>query len=135
MIALLFCSWVGISSCAEQAGDRTEVEIGVFYGGQIQLLSLVEIDRTMPPKIGFRVQLPRERDEVTVIHYEVVSVGPAGRRTTRKNQFEMGPGKRRVDQVIDVPDDARLGIWNIRVTDGREILADRALFLVEQSGV
>lgn len=106
--------------------------MGVFFGGQVQRLSKIEYSRTEPPKIGFRLNLPEERQGSAAINYEVVSIGPAGRRITRSEQLEILPERRRVDQVIDISNEARLGIINIRVTDGATVLADRALMLVER---
>lgn len=123
---------VVMCSCAGPAAEQATVEVGVFFGGQVQRLSKIEYSRTEPPKIGFRLTLPEERQGSAAINYEVVSIGPAGRRITRSEQLEILPERRRVDQVIDISNEARLGIINIRVTDGATVLADRALMLVER---
>jgi hypothetical protein len=130
-VALLF-SWV-VLSCRTQVKERPKVEVGVFFGGQIQELKRVEVDRAKPPRLGFRVTAPSSLQAESTITYEVVAPGPAGRRVMRSNRFSLGPERRLVDQMIPIPVEARLGIWNIRVSDGTSVLADRAVFLVDQA--
>ena len=126
VLALMF----GAACDAPQTQPPT-VEVGVFYGGQVQKVQRISVDRNAPPKIGFRIELSNIQSEDRNISCEVVSVGPAGRRVTRTTRIEVPKGATRVDHVIPLPADARLGIWNVRVTDDRRVLADRALFLVE----
>ena len=123
--------FLGMCSCEPTAPQVAQAEIGVFFGGQVQRISKIEFDRIEPQKIGFRLSLPEGRQKDTAITYEVVSIGPAGRRITRTEQLQVEAGRRRIDQVIEISNDSRLGIFNVRVTDGATILADRALLLVE----
>lgn len=118
-------------SCETTSAQRTQVEIGVFFGGQVQRISRIEFRATEPQKIGFRLHMPDGRERDTAITYEVVSIGAAGRRITRTQQLRVAAHRQWVDQLIEISDDARLGIFNVRVTDDTTVLADRALFLVE----
>jgi len=119
------------SGCNRPAPPKARVEVGVFFGGQVQQLERVEVDRSRPPTLGFRVHLPHDRAHVTQLSYEVVALGPVGRRVTRKERLSIPADRQKVDQVVPIAHDARLGLWNIRVTDEQRVLADRALFLVE----
>ncbi len=134
-------SWLGLSfglllqsGCEEASVDPFRVEVGVFYGGQVQKLARVEIRQSAPPTLGFRVFLPSGRASPSTIIYEVVSLGAAGRRVKRTGELKVAPERRWVDQVIPIPDDARLGLWNIRVLSDQRLLADRALFLTRSKG-
>lgn len=131
-VRLLIAScWSLCSGCAQAPSPVPRVEVGVFFGGQVQQLQRVEVDRARPPTIGFRVQLPQGRSAATHLSYEIVALGPAGRRVTRQEQLAIPPDQERVDQVVSIPPEARLGLWNIRVSDEHRVLADRAIFLVE----
>lgn len=112
-----------------------EAEIGLFYGGQVQRLKSFELSTVNPPKFGFRVVFPQEQEPEGVsanrrVSYEVVRPGPSGRRVTREGTLTIPPGQERLDHVVDLPEHARPGIWNIRVVAQGTILADRALNLV-----
>lgn len=137
--------WVGVglglssliavwSGCRRPQTIAPRVEVGVFYGGQVQHLERVEVDRARPPTLGFRVHLPSARSEPKTITYEVISVGPAGRRVAYRQTIQVPVDRAQIDQVIPVPGEARLGLWNVRVTEEARILADRALYLVERGG-
>ncbi len=134
--------WLGVMGCLGSLstgcnpGTPTppQVLIGVFFGGQVQQLKRVEVDRSRPPTVGFRVHLPQDRGTALQLTYEVVAPGPAGRRVTRQERLSIPADRRQVDQVVPLAHDARLGLWNIRVTDEQRVLADRALFLVEADG-
>jgi hypothetical protein len=118
-------------ACHQGKPADPQVEVGVFFGGQVQQLERVEVDRSQPPNVGFRVLLPQDRAAITTLTYEVVAPGPAGRRVTRMERLSIPPDRRQVDQLVPIAHDARLGLWNLRVTDERRVLADRALFLVD----
>lgn len=110
-----------------------EAEIGIFYGGQVQRLKSFELSTVQPPKFGFRVTFPASGTEpaspVRRVRYEVVRPGPAGRRVTKEGELELPPGQRQLDHLVELPDHARPGIWNVRVVAEGAILADRALNL------
>lgn len=127
----MVCGWGMWCGCGEGPPPAPRVEVGVFFGGQVQQLQRVEVDRARPPNIGFRVHLPEGRRAATQLSYEVVALGPAGRRVTRQEYVAIPAHHKQVDQVVAVPPDARLGLWNIRVSDEHQVLADRAVFLVE----
>lgn len=114
-----------------------EVQIGVFFGGQIQRLKKVEIPAVRPPKIGFRVQMPKDPSSGSLeepIRYEIVRPGPAGRRVTEKGTLIVPQGQARMDHVIELDASSNLGLWNVRVVQGHSLLADRALYLSEAAG-
>ncbi len=126
-VAMIACQ----SAPAEQA---PEVEVGVFYGGQIQRLKSIEVSPVTPPHFGFRVIFPPADDKAEQLErkvsYEIVKPGPAGRRVTEEGSLEIPPGQTQLDHVVEFPEDAKLGVWNIRVVWSEKVLADRALYLV-----
>lgn len=125
---------VGCRAEPEMGAPRAEV--GVFFGGQMQRVRRVEVPPVRPPKIGFRVEVPEGASaefSQTPISYEIVRPGPEGRRVTEKGDLSLAPGQSRIDHVISFKSHQRLGVWNVRVLAGEEILADRALYLVPGS--
>jgi len=130
LLTLLSASLL-LFGCDEPEELMTRVEVGVFFGGQVQRLSRIEIDVAHPKTVGFRVHLAHGRQAKTLISYEIVAPGPAGRRVTRTDSFSVEPGRDQIDQVIPLGQDPKWGVWNVRVTSDQGILADRALFLVE----
>ncbi len=129
---------LALIACQNAPAELTpEVEVGVFYGGQIQRLTSIEVSPVTPPRFGFRVIFPPAGDEtqalVRKVSYEIVKPGPAGRRVTEEGNLEIPRGQTQLDHVVEFPEDAKLGVWNVRVVWSDRILADRALYLVRRN--
>lgn len=124
-------SWL-ILACDSPQPQGAVAEVGVFYGGQVQKLSRVEVSRVRPPKLGFRVLLAPTSDpqEPKQIHYQVVRPGPAGRRVTQEGTLTGAGGERQLDHVLAIDADARLGLWNVRIVVDGTLVADRAIYMV-----
>jgi hypothetical protein len=128
---LLGFSLVG---CATHEPSPTPTaEVGVFFGGQVQKLSRVEVSTVKPPKIGFRVEFPGRADDGDArpeISYELVRPGPSGRRVTHKGKLLLAEGQTQLDHLLPFDAGYKLGVWNVRVVHGEHLLADRAIYLV-----
>lgn len=125
-------------ACQSEAEMKIpEADVGVFYGGQIQRVTSVELSTVAPPRFGFRVIFPPGDDEKPLsreVFYEIVKPGPAGRRVTEEGSLKLPLGQTQLDHVVQLPEEAKLGVWNIRVVWGETILADRAIYLLHPSG-
>lgn len=131
---------LGLASCllvtgcgGEDASSEPIVEVGIFFGGQVQHVKKVEVPPVRPPKIGFRVDFPKDVPEMLrseTIEFEVVRPGPAGRRVTERGTLTLPRGQERIDHVLKLSPTDKLGVWNVRVVQKQTVLADRALYLV-----
>lgn len=117
---------------------ETRVQVGVFFGGQVQQLEEVRYSALEPPLLGFRLTRSRKdqstrngsSSEATVskeIRFQLVVPGPAGRRVTKIGEVHWAADAASLDQVFDLPEHARHGIWNVRIVQDDFILADRAI--------
>lgn len=135
----MFLFLSGATSCrGEVISPEPSAEIGVFFGGQVQRLTKVEIPPVRAPKIGFRVIFPESATAVQrsqPIQYEVVRPGPAGRRVTKKGTLRLPQEQDRIDHVLPFSSSDALGLWNVRVVQNETVLADRALYLVAAPNV
>lgn len=132
-VVVLAALSLSLACAEEQRSFEPIVEVGVFFGGQMQRLRRVEVPAVRRPKIGFRVRFPAEapaRAFDEPIEYQVVRPGPVGRRVTESGKLTPTPSEFQVDQVISLAPERRLGVWNVRVVQGDRLLADRALYLV-----
>ena len=126
VLALMSCN-------AKGPPPAPTAEVGVFFGGQVQRLSRVEVSTVRPPNMGFRVDFLAGasgeplRHEIT---YELTRPGPSGRRVTQKGKLRLPEGQTRLDHVFPFEASYKLGVWNVRVVQGDHLLADRALYLV-----
>lgn len=131
----LLCFLGGTVGCQSDPGPALpSAEVGVFFGGQVQRVKRVEVQKVRPPKIGFRIVFPEDalpEHLNSPIDYEVVRPGPAGRRVTKKGTLKLPAGQDRIDHVIALSPTDKLGVWNVRVVQSDTVLADRALYLVE----
>lgn len=128
----LAISVLPLGACQPEEAPLPTAEVGVFYGGQVQRVERLEVSTVKPPKIGFRVVVPDSvRHEP--ISFELVRPGPAGRRVKKAGVFELASDQKQLDHVFSWEDEERLGIWNVRVTMGELLLADRALYLVPKT--
>jgi hypothetical protein len=107
-------------------------QLGVFYGGQVQELRRVPWPTEgKRPHLGFRVRFEEATREALPLRWEIDM--PAGRaptgRVQRVNEATVPAGQSVLDQSLDVPPNAELGVWNVRVLVGQKLVIDRALHL------
>src|SRR5690606_16371829 len=134
LLGLLVC----LLACQREPEFKIpQAEVGIFYGGQIQRVTSIEMSSITPAHFGFRVTFPASDDEekplLREISYEIVKPGPAGRRVTEEGSLKLPLDQTRLDHVVEFPEEAKLGVWNIRVVWGDKILADRAIYLQRPS--
>lgn len=127
---VVFLAFFPLAACqASEVQAGPVVEIGVFYGGQVQKLGRVEVSAVSSPKFGFRARLPKPASQAVLFESEVVFLGAAGRRVTRSKQLTLPAGQTQLDHVIEWKPGSRQGLWNVRVQSQGRVLADRALYL------
>lgn len=127
-----------VPGCTEpptgEDGAGVRAELGVFYGGQVQQLRRVPWpDDGKRPTFGFRITFPEPLREAQVVRWEVdmPSRITPGQRMERVAEAKLEPGRVRLDQEVDVPVGARLGLWNVRVILGQRLVLDRAVTLFD----
>lgn len=106
-------------------------EVGVFYGGQVQQTKVVDVGRVHPPQLGVRVRWPNNvtsRRDVSLV-IEVTRPGAAGRRVVERTDLTFKHDRERVDHLLRLDPEDRLGTWNVRVEHPNALLADRAILL------
>lgn len=119
----------GALGCSGEREVAPSGALGVFYGGQIQELEIVEWGAERMPTLGFRVEWPTARESATPVKWQITRPGPEGRRVTELGSFEVPRDRAVFDQALRVAPDAALGAWNVRVTVGERLVIDRALLL------
>lgn len=72
---------------------------------------------------------PLERELTVRWEVDMPSRTARGRRIERVSEVRVGPGQVRLDQPIEVPAAAGLGLWNVRVIAGERLVLDRAVRL------
>lgn len=132
-LASLILLGAAIFGCEKNdSAGRPRAEIGIFYGGQVQLAEQVEVSKVSQPKLGFRVHLGEAKPKGEV-RFELVRPGPAGRRVTKKGNFSVEPGQEQVDHLFEIEPSPQVGIFNVRVTYGDLLLADRAIYVQQKA--
>jgi hypothetical protein len=116
---------------------RVLAEFGIFYGGQVQERQDIplEVDATRQRQ-GFRLQLAPAPDRALEVRWELGMPG-AGRavpdsqgRKARPRKVQLGqahwrPGTPAFEQVLQFSPGDPLGLWNIRVLVGSQVVIDR----------
>lgn len=138
---------VGLTLACEPPGGPRErrvlAEFGIFYGGQVQERQELafEVDGTRQTQ-GFRLQMPSAAREAVEVRWEVGMPGE-GRRTpdsqgrrARPRKVELGqarwrPGETVFEQALPFAPGDPLGLWNIRVLVGRDVVLDRPFFVYD----
>ncbi len=130
-------AWIGLVGCAPEPpeGDGpVRAELGVFYGGQVQQLRRVPWPEDgQRPTFGFRLTFAEPLPQEQVVRWEVEmpSRTTAGQRIERIAEARLESGRARLDQAVEVPPGARLGLWNVRVIVGEQLVLDRAVTLFD----
>jgi hypothetical protein len=140
--------WVGLLALAacEAGANNAEVagvhaQFGVFYGGQVQERD--EIPLALDPakqRQGFRITESPPPIEPLEVRWELGKPGRGRRvadsqgRKARPRYVQLGrahfrPGEAVFEQAISFAPDDPLGLWNIRVLVGDDVVIDRP-FLV-----
>lgn len=118
----------------EQGSVGVSGQLGVFYGGQVQELRRVPWPAEgKRPQLGFRLRFEGATPHPASLRWEVdmpSRSAPAG-RVQRVSETLVPSGQTVVEQSLDVPPNAELGVWNVRVLVGQQLVIDRALHLYE----
>lgn len=129
--------WLTLLACSEVRSPALRVEgaeLGVFYGGQVQERRSIPWPSTArQPTWGFRLTFrePLERELTVRWEVDMPARTAPGRRIERVSEVRVGPGQVRLDQPIEVPQAAGLGLWNVRVIAGERLVLDRAVRLFD----
>jgi hypothetical protein len=119
------------------AGRAASAEFGVLYGGQVQ--ERQELPFELDPsrqRIGFRLTLTPAPSDALEVRWELGKPGMGRRaadsqgRKARPRQVQLGrahfrPGEPTFEQVVTFSPGDPLGLWNIRVQLGEEVVIDR----------
>jgi hypothetical protein len=135
---------LALSACDAPGALRPRAlraEFGVLYGGQVQ--EREELPFELDPsrqRIGFRVTLTPAPEDALEVRWELGRPGTGRRvadshgRKARPRQVQLGrahyrSGETTFEQALAFSPGDPLGLWNIRVQLGSEVVIDRS-FLV-----
>lgn len=122
-----------LACSSEPSSAPPRGQLGIFYGGQVQELEVVEWILERPAKLGFRLTLPEGQGESFRVRWQIVRPGPSGRRVTEMGSIDVPRGRGSFDREIDVKPAPEWGTWNVRVTVDELLVIDRALRLKKSS--
>jgi hypothetical protein len=136
-----FVALAGLAACeargnaAPHSGVRAE--FGIFYGGQVQERDEIpfELDAAKQRQ-GFRLIASLPPKQALEVHWELGRAGRGRRvpdsqgRKARARQVQLGrahfrPGEPVFEQVLPFAPDDPMGLWNIRVLVGDQVVIDR----------
>lgn len=136
LVALLACE-----ARVNSAAGSMSAEFGVLYGGQVQERDEIPIELDTTKQLqGFRVTRVPAPVQALEVRWELGRPGRGRRapdsqgRKARPRQVQLGrahfrPGEPVFEQVLAFSPDDPLGLWNIRVLVGDQVVIDRP-FLV-----
>jgi len=136
------------SACDELRADsepRVVGEFGVFYGGQVQERQEIpfELDRTRQVH-GFRLELQPPPEHPLEVRWELGLPG-SGRvvkdgqgRKARARRAQVGtarwrPGEAQFEQALAFSAGDPLGLWNMRVLVGSQVVIDRPFWVYDEA--
>lgn len=124
-------------TAAPPARGVARAELGIFYGGQIQERAEIplSLDRARQRQ-GFRLTLVPAPTEAVEVRWEVGkpgqgrAVADAHGRKARPRSAQLGrahfrPGEPVFEQAIEFAPGDPLGLWNLRVLVGSEVVLER----------
>lgn len=136
---------LGCERRPQAEGPVERAEFGVLYGGQIQELDSIpfEIDQSKQT-LAIRVELKQPAREELPIRWEVDMPGHTKRVRDRRGRLGRGrltklgegavrPGAERFDHTFALEPGDPLGLWNVRVIAGDEIVVDRMFEVYDES--
>lgn len=139
LACVLLWSAVAVSACESIMGPREaaegglvkRVELGVFYGGQVQQREQVPlvIDQAAQ-QFGFRVVFSAPLSDTARIAWEVDKPSASG-RVTVLGEVTARAGMGQLDQSLEFSQSDSLGIYNVRVFVRKRLVMDRAVQVVE----
>lgn len=140
---LLTMLWVSALGCDVRSDGQLPVDraaFGVFYGGQVQRRDELpfQLD-TGRQRQGFRIELAAPLDSATEVHWEIsrpsraasASVAQPDGRVTEMRSATMAAGQTRFEQPLTFEPGDPLGLWNIRVVVGEQVLLDRPFWVYD----
>jgi hypothetical protein len=136
---------LGCDSPKPAAVPRVAGEFGVFYGGQVQRRREIpmEIDRSRQSQ-GFRLRLDRPAETALEVRWELGLPGDGrltrddrGRkgkqRKVRQGSARWRPGEIVFERALALAAGDPLGLWNIRVLLGNNVVIDRPFLIVDRA--
>lgn len=132
-LALTLC----LAACqtAPQLDDRPRGQFGVLFGGQLQERTRIpfELD-PVKQTLALRITLPRPLGAPSPLRWELSKPGALNAktqsadpdaRTTQFGEEQLAAGSQSFEkQFVFKPGD-NLGLWNLRVTLGSQLVLDR----------
>ena len=143
--AMLVAAGVLACEARGRAGEPGVVaEFGIFYGGQVQERQEIpaEVDRTRQIQ-GFRLRLDPAPVHPLEVRWELGMPG-VGRfvqdsqgRRARARKVQLGqarwrPGEAVFEQALPFQPGDPLGLWNIRVLVGSQVVMDRPFVVYDE---
>jgi hypothetical protein len=121
-----------------EPGPAPVAKFGVFFGGQIQERQEIPfvLDSTRQTQ-GFRIQLPEPAPKDVEVSWEIEMPAPrvvgAGKTITKLGTATLARGGSRLDQRFEFEPGDRLGLYNVRVRLGSELVIDRAVAVYDEA--
>jgi hypothetical protein len=142
LLAIAFSVSCKRTTCAGDPGVKAE--FGIFYGGQVQEREQLplDVDGTRQTQ-GFRLRVDPPPERALEVRWEIGMPG-VGRRVTdsqgrraRPRRVQLGqtrwrPGEAVFEQRIPFAPGDPLGLWNIRVLVGSQVVLDRPFFVFDE---
>lgn len=133
-----------LTACKERAGPGIvqRAQFGIFFGGQVQEREQIPFEASRAHQIqGFRLEFraPLERD--LAIEWEINrprtsqkrprETAASDERLVQLGQAQARAGQARFDQVLPFKPGDPLGVWNIRVLAGGQLVIDRRVLVYD----
>jgi hypothetical protein len=131
-LCLLFA--LGSLSCNPPPAERhARGAFGVFFGGQVQERSEIQVSTTRLPTVGFRIEFLESRPGGHELRYEIIRPGPSSRRQSELGHAHVAPDRHFFDHRIELGPEVTYGTWNVRVTCDGFAVVDRPLVIQPES--
>lgn len=134
-----------LTGCKEPAAARVvrRAQFGIFFGGQVQEREQIPFEPSRARQLqGFRLDFgePLQRD--LAIEWEInrprtSQKRPGGaadpdERLVQLDRAEARAGQARFEQVLPFKPGDPLGVWNIRVVAGGQLVLDRRFLVYDE---
>jgi hypothetical protein len=143
------CAWLllmlVLTACNERAapGLVQRAQFGIFFGGQVQEREQIPFEASRAAQIqGFRLEFRAPLDHDLAIEWEINRprasqkrerrTAGAGERLVQLAQARARAGQTRFDQVLAFKPGDPLGVWNIRVLAGGQLVIDRRFLVYDK---
>ena len=139
--------FLALAACRERAAPAPGVvqraQFGIFFGGQVQEREQIPFEASRARQVqGFRLDFraPLERDlgvEWEINRPRASQKGlhkttASGERLVQLGQAQARAGQTRFEQVLPFEPGDPLGVWNIRVLVGGQLVIDRRFLVYDE---